>query len=134
MNKQQAAKYQPMVDFIRTYVQDHGYPPTVREMQQGLGLASTSVTNWWMHVLQNAGRITWMEGQSRTVQIVGDDVIHLTGDEAKMVRAVTDDPKGMLMRAIRAFAPTDQDGRPWPFNDEGTGLVPTRPVDGTYGD
>jgi hypothetical protein len=80
-------------------------------MQQALGLSSTSVVNYWMHILQRAGRITWSEGHSRTVQIVGDDVndlvIHLTGDEARMVREAmgNDEPKTILMQVVRDRLP-----------------------------
>lgn len=122
MRHDTAAKYEPMVDFIRRYTQEHGYSPTIREMQTGLALSSTSVANYWTHRLQQMGRITWEEGASRTVRIIDDDVvdlvIHLTRDEARMVgEAMGDDePKTVLMQAVR---------------DRLSGLVPMAQVDGT---
>ena len=106
-------KYEPMVDFIRAFTQRHSYPPTIREIQAGLGLSSTSVANYWMKVLRNAERLTWWEGASRTVRVVGDEVIHLTYDEARAIRDLVGDgdPKTLLIQAATDFA---------------NGLVPTR--------
>lgn len=106
-------KYQPMVDFIREFTRRCSYAPTVRDMQAGLGLSSSSVVNYWMNVLRNAERITWWEGASRTVRVVGDEVIRLTYDEARAIHDLVGDgdPKTLLMRAVTDYA---------------NGLVPTR--------
>ncbi len=111
-------KYQPMVQFIRIFTRLHSYPPTVRELQLGLGLSSTSVVANWMWVLRNQERITWVDGQNRTVRVIGDEIIHLTYDEARMLRDLVGDadPKAVLMRAAR---------------DHANGLVPTATADGT---
>ncbi len=109
-------KYEAMVDYIRTFIAEHGYSPTVREMQDDLCISSTSVVNYRMRILQRAGRITWSEGASRTVRVIGDPVglvIRLTGDEASAIRDLIGDgdPKALLMQAVTDYA---------------NGLVPTR--------
>ena len=99
-------KYQAMLDFIAAFVDSHGYGPTIREMQDGLEISSTSVVNYRMHILQRAGRLTWEEGLNRTVCLIDVDddgiVIQLSGDEARMFHDVVGpgDPKTLLMEVI----------------------------------
>ena len=61
-----------LLAFIRQYIADHGYSPTIREMCDGAAISSTSVAHQWMHKLRNDGLITWVDYQSRTVRFVGD--------------------------------------------------------------
>ena len=58
--------------FIRQYIADHGYSPTLREMCDGAAISSTSVANYWMRTLRDDGLITWVDHQARTVRLVGD--------------------------------------------------------------
>ena len=46
-----------IVAAIRQYQADHGYPPTIRELQAMCGLSSTSVVSYHLVRLQAAGRI-----------------------------------------------------------------------------
>lgn len=107
MSDLSAPKYQAMLDFIAAFVDSHGYGPTIREMQNGLGISSVSVVNYRMHILKRAGRLTWQEGLNRTVRVVDPDndgiVIRLTGDEARMFHSAVGpgDPKALIMEAIR---------------------------------
>ncbi len=50
-------KQQAMLDFIREFIVDHGYPPTIREIGQKLGISSTSVVNYNLNKLKAAGLI-----------------------------------------------------------------------------
>ncbi|HLE79995.1 MAG TPA: repressor LexA, partial [Dehalococcoidia bacterium] len=36
---------QEMVEYIRGFVEEHGYPPTVRDIQNGCNISSTSVVD-----------------------------------------------------------------------------------------
>lgn len=107
MTDMEDPKYQAMLEFIDAFVDSHGYGPSVREMQHGLEISSTSVVNYRMHILRRAGRLEWEEGLSRTVRVVGLDangiVIKLSGDEARMFHDAVGpgDPKTLLMEAIR---------------------------------
>jgi SOS-response transcriptional repressor LexA len=110
-------KHQAMLGFITAFVGSHGYGPTIREMQDGLGISSTAVVNYRMHILKREGRLEWQEGLSRTVRVVDlkDDgiaahkadndgiVIRLTGDEARLFHTTMGpgDPKALIMEAVR---------------------------------
>lgn len=100
-------KYKAMLNFIDAFVDRHGYGPSVRQMQDGLEISSTSVVNYRMNILRREGRLEWEEGLSRTVRVVNHSmdniVIRLEGDDAKMFRdAVGDgDPKTLIMEAVR---------------------------------
>ncbi len=61
-----------LLGFIRQYIADHGYSPTLREMCDGAAIKSTSVANHWMRTLRDDGLITWVDHQARTVRLVGD--------------------------------------------------------------
>lgn len=51
-----------MLLFIQEYVAEHGYPPTIREIGQRLGITSTSVVNYNLNKLKASGAIE-REGQ-----------------------------------------------------------------------
>lgn len=55
---------------IQGHIDDHGYPPTVREMASVMGLRSASATLKRLRILKDRGYITWHEGRPRTIQIV----------------------------------------------------------------
>ena len=52
LGKRQIAIY----DFIRTYTDEHGYPPSVREIGAAVGLASPSTVHMHLKVLEESGR------------------------------------------------------------------------------
>lgn len=100
-------KYQAMLDFIAVFADSHGYGPTVREMQDALGISSTSVVNYRMNILRREGRLEFEEGLSRTVRVADHStdciVIRLAGDDATIFRDAVGpgDPKTLIMEAIR---------------------------------
>ena len=42
MTKALSAKQQRILEFIHEFCDEHGYPPTVRDIQLGCGVSSTS--------------------------------------------------------------------------------------------
>ena len=58
------------LEFIAQFSREHGYPPTVREIQRGLGISSSSVVDYWLHRLSKEGRLTWQWGKVRTLRVV----------------------------------------------------------------
>lgn len=47
-----------LLDFIRTYIREHGYPPSVREAMGGVGVKSTSTVSLLLGGLVGKGWIT----------------------------------------------------------------------------
>ena len=50
-------RQQRILDFIRSFVEEHDYPPTIREIGQAVDISSTSVVNYNLNKLVDAGLI-----------------------------------------------------------------------------
>ena len=52
-----SARQQKIIDFIRRFLTDRQYPPTIRDIVTGCGLSSTSVVNYNLKILEREGYI-----------------------------------------------------------------------------
>ena len=57
---------------IAGYIDGHDYGPTVREIASHYGWTTNGVAGH-LKALRRKGRITWQEGQSRTIRVVRGD-------------------------------------------------------------
>ena len=71
MMAQLSAKRKQIVDFILRFVEDKGYPPTVRDIQSGCGISSTSVVDYHLKVLEKEGHIRRDPEVSRGIELLG---------------------------------------------------------------
>ena len=69
--KKLSDKQQRILDFIRDFVQDHPYPPSVREIQQGCSISSTSVVDYNLRLLQRDGFLRRSPEISRGIELIG---------------------------------------------------------------
>lgn len=60
-----------ILTFIREFILEHGYPPSVREIQKGCGLSSTSVVDYNLHILQREGYLRRSPDVSRGIDLIG---------------------------------------------------------------
>lgn len=63
-------KQKAIVDFIAAFNEDHSYPPTIREIQEGLGISSTSVVDYNLKVLEQRDAIRRNRNISRGIELV----------------------------------------------------------------
>lgn len=65
-------RQQDVLEFIEGWIDTHGFSPTVREISHHY---KTTVNGMVCHLkaLRRKGRITWHEGQSRTIRVVRGD-------------------------------------------------------------
>jgi repressor LexA len=63
-------RQQEMLDFIRKYVQEHGYPPNMREIGEAAHTSSTSVVSYNLNILQSKGYIQRGRDISRGVKLL----------------------------------------------------------------
>ncbi len=63
-------KQQKIYDFIRDFSRDYGYPPTVREIGEHLGLKSPSTVKFHLDNLRAAGLIQWDGGKTRSITLL----------------------------------------------------------------
>ena len=62
-------RQQKILDFIRRFSNDHGFPPTIREIGQDVGISSTSVVNYNLNVLEKKRHIERDKNVSRGLRL-----------------------------------------------------------------
>src|SRR4051812_14365027 len=65
-------RQQEIWDFLVDYVDRHGYPPTVREIGQSVGLASPSTVHAHLANLERAGLLRRDPTKPRALELLGD--------------------------------------------------------------
>jgi SOS-response transcriptional repressor LexA len=63
---------QQILDYIKTYIHQHGYAPTIREIAERF---NTATSNAWRHVgkLARAGKIVKTRRQARSIRLPAED-------------------------------------------------------------
>ncbi len=86
--KELTPKQQEVYDYIIRFTQENGYPPSVREIGQALGMKSPSTVHFHIKGLENAGVLTKAAGKTRAMTLNEDcdcakrDKIPLVGNVA----------------------------------------------------
>ncbi|MGC9520397.1 MAG: transcriptional repressor LexA [Anaerolineae bacterium] len=62
-------RQQKVLACIEEYVEDHGFPPTVREIGDAIGVNSTSLVSYYLKRLEEQGLITREPSMSRAIQL-----------------------------------------------------------------
>jgi repressor LexA len=62
------------LDFIRRSIEDRGYPPTLREIGEHMGIRSTNGVNDHLRALERKGYLTREDMKSRALKLVQDDM------------------------------------------------------------
>lgn len=95
------ARQRAILDMIRTTVADRGYPPSVREIGDGVGLTSPSSVAHQLATLEKLGHLRRDPNRPRAV-VVADDAPG--GEQA---RDVTASASGLTSRRLTAVAEHD---------------------------
>ena len=66
-------KQQQIYDYILAFSDEHGYPPSVREIAEAVQLKSPATVHVHLKGLREAGYITQAEGKTRAITVVGGD-------------------------------------------------------------
>ncbi|CAN5831296.1 MAG: transcriptional repressor LexA [Thermomicrobiales bacterium] len=64
-------RQQAILDFIGTFLDNNDYPPTIRDIQQELGISSTSVVDYNLKVLEERDCIHRNRNISRGIEVIG---------------------------------------------------------------
>lgn len=94
LGKRQLAIY----DFIRSYSDEHGYPPSVREIGAAVGLASPSTVHMHLKVLEEQGLIRRDSKKPRTIEVVGNREPEHAKDDSQPLASVTQDLSANVIR------------------------------------
>ena len=77
--KELSARRRQIINFIRRFLRDSGYPPTVRDIVGGCGMSSTSVVDYHLKALEKAGYIRRHPEVSRGIELLGRSLASLSG-------------------------------------------------------
>ena len=61
-----------IIKFIQMFLEDNQYPPTVRDIQKGCDISSTSVVDYNLRILQRDGYLRRQSEVSRGIELLGD--------------------------------------------------------------
>lgn len=67
-------RQQRILIFLRQYMNVNGYPPTVREIGQGIGVDSTSLVSYYLKWLEKQGYIQREASASRAIRFTEDEL------------------------------------------------------------
>jgi len=82
------SKEEVLLQFIKDYLNNNGYPPTVREMCKALKVSSTSTIFYYLNKLETSNKIKKNPNKNRALEIVEDAPIITTinCDESTLTR------------------------------------------------
>ena len=93
------ARQQEIWHFLVEYVDAHGYPPTVREIGESVGLASPSTVHAHLANLERAGLIRRDPTKPRAIELVGQRRVQAPAPREELA------PRLPLLGRIAAGAP-----------------------------
>jgi len=65
-----SGKQQSILDFVRKFIRDKDYPPSIRDIQLGCGISSTSVVDYNLKALERLGYIRRDREVSRAIELL----------------------------------------------------------------
>ena len=71
--KRRSDKQERILDFLREFLARHDYPPSIRDIQAGCAISSTSVVDYNLKALEAKGLIQRDREISRGIKLVGDE-------------------------------------------------------------
>ena len=69
--KKLSDKQRRIMKYIDRFLSEKGYPPSIRDIQKGCDISSTSVVDYNLNILENRGMINRHADVSRGIQLVG---------------------------------------------------------------
>ncbi len=110
-------KQSEVLDYIKKYTAEHGYPPAIREIGAGLGLSSPATVHTHVKKLEEAGVIKTSSNKFRTIEILVENEYEETKDDVIKVP---------LLGKITAGNPIEAIERPNDFFDLPAVLIPKK--------
>ncbi len=74
-----------ILEFLKTFTLDNGYPPTIREIGKAVGITSTSVVNYNLDALQRGGYIYRDRTVSRGIRLA-ESLEELANSTADLIK------------------------------------------------
>ena len=68
--KELSAKQRRIFEYIRDFIDDHDYPPSIRQIQEACQISSTSVVDYNLRILEKLGLIRRDREVSRAIELL----------------------------------------------------------------
>lgn len=81
-------KQQEIYDYIKKFMQENQYPPTIREIGSGVGLSSSATVQTHLINLEKAGVITRNASKNRSLELTDKNLIH---ESELLTQQITDE-------------------------------------------
>lgn len=72
MKKKLSYRQERILGFISSFLEEHPFPPTVRDIQSGCDISSTSVVDYNLQILQREGYLHREAEVSRGIELLGE--------------------------------------------------------------
>ena len=102
-------KQQQIYDYILSFSQEHGYPPSVREIAQAVDLRSPSTVHFHLKGLREAGLISQAEGKTRAITVT--DGAHNRRNQVPLLGSVAAGAPILAEECIEDYLTFDTGGR-----------------------
>ena len=103
--KRLSDKQTRILAFLRDFLDQHDYPPSIRDIQTGCGISSTSVVDYNLKALENQGRIRRDREISRGIVLLDDGGPDISPRDGTVIRL---DILGTIAAGIPLPVPTDE--------------------------
>ena len=101
-------KQQQIYDYIISFTQEYGYPPSVREIAQAVDLKSPSTVHFHLKGLREAGLISQAEGKTRAISVT--DGSHARKDQVPLLGYVAAGSPILAEENIEEYLTFDTEG------------------------
>ena len=71
--KELTKRQKDVLDYIKKYISEHGYPPATKEIGQAIGLSSPATVHTHIKKLEDAGVIKKTDSKFRTIELLVDN-------------------------------------------------------------
>lgn len=115
--KQITDKQNNVLDYIKKFTAEHGYPPSIREIGKGLGLSSPATVHTHVKKLCNAGYLKVDNNKFRAMEILVDNEYEEKNEELIKVP---------LLGKVTAGSPIEAIERPNEFFALPASLIPAK--------
>lgn len=103
-------KQQQIYDYILSFTDAHGYPPSVREIADAVELKSPSTVHFHLKGLRAAGLISQAEGKTRAISVNPDAAPRGRRDQVPIVGSVAAGAPILAEECIEDYLTFDTEG------------------------
>ena len=72
------SKEDQLLEYIKNYQNENGFPPTIREMCKAIKVSSTSTIFYYLNKLESSNKIKKNPNKNRALEIVNNDVVSIS--------------------------------------------------------